>query len=437
MTDGLINTLGQIRALQVTARTSSMQFKNSTKSLAEIARELDVDAVIEGSVRIEGPPDAERVRITINLVDPVTNKIIWGDTLNRELVSVIVLHTDIARAVANKIDLAVTSAERGRLSTAAPVNPEAYKLYLLGRQRWNMRTVIALREALDLFRQAVLKDPSYAPAHAGLADTYVLLAGDFGAMPRREGATAATASATTALSFDPGLAEAYASLGFTNFFLEWRWATAEEHLRHAIALNPSYATAHQWLGNFLSDMGREDEGLAEIRRALELDPLSAIISRDVAWPLFFSRRYDEAMQQLKTTLTDHPGYLPAERLLARTQAMKGQTAVAVAAFERQRARDDNPRSRSELAWAYALAGRAKDATQMLESARAMPSLAGYPYDEALVLTALGKPGDALDALDRAFAQRDPTLVNLKHDPRFDGLRSDPRYGKLLALMGFR
>jgi tetratricopeptide (TPR) repeat protein len=256
-------------------------------------------------------------------------------------------------------------------------------------------------------------------------------------MPRGDGAAAATASATTALSLDPGLAEAYASLGFTNFFLEWQWSTSEEHLRHAIALNPSYATAHQWLGNFLSDMGREDEGLAEIRRALDLDPLSAIISRDVAWPLFFTRRYDAAIQQLNTTLTDHPGYLPAERLLGRAQAMKGQTAEAVAAFERQRARDDTPRSRSELAWAYALAGRTEDATQMLESARAMPSPAGYPYDEALVLTALGKTAAALDALDRAFAQRDPTLVNLKHDPRFDALRSDPRYGKLLALMRFR
>jgi eukaryotic-like serine/threonine-protein kinase len=436
MTDGLINTLGQMGALQVTARTSSMQFKNSTKSIAEIARELDVDAVLEGSVRIDGPANAERVFLAVNLVDPSTQKVIWSDKLDRDIVSVIALQTDVARALAGKIDLAVTPAERGRLSTAAQVKPEAYKLYLLGRQRWNMRTVAALLEALDFFQQAIAKDSSYAPAYAGLADTYVLLAGEFGAMPRGEGATAATASATTALSIDPDLAEAYASLGFTNFFLEWKWTTAEEHLRHAITLNSSYATAHQWLGNFLSDMGREDEGLAEIRRALEIDPLSAIISRDVAWPLFFTRRYDEAIQQLQTTLREHPDYLPAERLLARAQAMKGETADAVAAFERQQKRDDNPRSRSELAWAYALAGRARDATQMLESARAMPSLAGYPYDEALVLAALGKTAEALDALDRAFEQRDPTLVNLKHDPRFDRLRSDPRYGKLLALMRF-
>ncbi len=204
-----------------------------------------------------------------------------------------------------------------------------------------------------------------------MADTYALLAGDFGAVPRNEGAAAATASAMRALQHDPDLAEAHASLAFTNFFLNWKWADAEGQFRRALELNPSYATAHQWFGNYLSDMGREDASLVEMRRALALDPLAPIISRDVAWPLFFSGRYDEAIQQLQTTLAMHPGYSSAERLLARAHAMKRQLPEAIGIFERLRDRDDTSRSRCELAWAYALAGRSDDATRELEQARSM------------------------------------------------------------------
>jgi serine/threonine protein kinase/tetratricopeptide (TPR) repeat protein len=437
ITDGLINTFGQIGALKVTARTSSMQFRNTTKSVAQIARELNVDAVLEGSIMIERIfQDGERVRIALNLIDPATQQQIWSETLDRELGSVLALQTDIARSVAQKINVVLTREEGGRLAKPPQVNPEAFKLYLLGRQRWNSRTVPGLREALDFFRQALALDPTYAPAHAGVADSYALLAGDFGAVPRDAGADAATASALRAIALDPSLAEAHASLAFTDFFLKWNWTEAEKGFRRAIELNPSYATAHQWFGNFLSDMGREEEGLAEMKRAQTLDPLSPIISRDVAWPLFFNRRYDEAIQQLQSTLSMHPDYVPAERLLARAQAMGGQSVDAVSMFERLRAKDATSRSRCELAWAYALAGRHDDAMRELERARAMAEFPTYPYDEALVLTALGRITPALDALDRAYAQRDPTLVNVKHDPRLDALHSDPRYSRLLALMRF-
>ena len=307
---------------------------------------------------------------------------------------------------------------------------------MLGRQRWNERTLPALREALDDFQRALAVDPAYAPAHAGLADTYALLAGDFGALPRATAADAATASATRALTLDPASAEAYASLGFTSFFLKWNWPAAEQQFRTALKLNPSYATAHQWFGNYLSDMGREDEALAEMRRALELDPLSAIISRDVAWPLFFSSRYGAAIQQLTQTLAKHPAYLPAERLLARAEAMNGQTADAVARFEAQRTRDDTPRSRCELAWAYALAGRRSDARREFDTARRLAPSRSFPYDEAVALTALGEANAAFDALNRALDQSDPTLVNLKHDPRLAALRQDARFDRLLALMRF-
>jgi serine/threonine-protein kinase len=436
-TDGLINTLGQVGGLKVSARTSSMLFKRTDKTIREIARELNVDAVLEGSVSTERRDHAiDSVRVAVNLIDPATEKSIWSDTVVRSPGNLLELQTEIARAVVRKIDLPLTGEEQGRLATTAQVRPEAYRLYVLGRQRWNLRTAPALREALGFFQAALAIDSTYAPAHAGLADTFALLAGEFAALPRDAGADAAIAAANSAIALDARSAEAYASLGFANFFLKWNWPAAEGQFRQALKLNPSYATAHQWFGNFLSDMGREDEALAEMRRALELDPLSPIISRDVAWPLFYSRRYDAAIQQLQTTLASHPGYLPAERLLARALAMNGRAAEAVERFERQRARDDSPRSRAELAWAYARAGRTTDAERALAEARLLTPSQSYPYDEALVLAALGRKEEALDALNRAYDQRDPTLVNLKHDPRLELLRSDARFSRLLALMRF-
>jgi tetratricopeptide (TPR) repeat protein len=292
-----------------------------------------------------------------------------------------------------------------------------------------------LQRAVAYFRQALERSPDYAPAHAGLADSYVLLTGDFAAMPRASGAAETIASASRALALDPTLADAYTSLAFANFFLLWNWDSAEQQFKRALELNPSYATAHHWYGNYLSDMGREDEALVEIRRALELDPFSAIINRDVAWPLFHGRRYEEAIAHLRTTLKSFPDYAPAERLLARALAQRGNHAEAVRVFENQKQRGDSPRSRCELAWAYALAGRLADAETELQSALAERS-GIYQYDVALALTAMGRHDEALTALERAFAERDPTMVNLKHDPRFDPLRSDPRYGRLLAQMRF-
>jgi serine/threonine-protein kinase len=436
-TDGLINTLGQVSGLKVSARTSSMLFKKTSKSVSQIARELNVDAVLEGSVSTErSDRTIGRVRVAFNLIDPATQKQIWSDTVERDAGSLVSLQTDIARAVVQKMNLALTGEEQGRLAAVPRVKPEAYRLYVLGRERWNLRTASALREALDLFQAALAIDSSYAPAHAGLADTYALLAGDFAALPRDAAADAAVAAATEALRLDPTSSEAYASLGFTNFFLKWNWPAAEGQFRQALKLNPSYATAHQWFGNFLSDMGREDEALVEMRRALELDPLAPIISRDVAWPLFYGRRYDAAIEQLQTTLAAHPGYPPAERLLARALAMNGRAAEAVGRFEQQRTRDDSPRSRAELAWAYARAGRVRDAERALDEARALTPSRSYPYDEALVLAALGRKEDAFEALNRAYDLRDPTLVNLKHDPRLVPLHSDPRFARLLALMRF-
>jgi serine/threonine-protein kinase len=435
MTDGLINALGRIRALSVKARTSVMAFKGTKKTIAQIAVELNVDAIVEGSAMLTSG-GTESARISINVIDPLTQSQLWSTALERNLESVLSIPSELAEAIARNIRVAITEDEQRRLATDARlVDPETFKLYLLGRYEWAGRTVPQLQRALKYFQQAVDRTPEYAPGHAGLADTYALLTGDFGTLPREQGMTAAIAAASRALAIDPELADAYASLGFVNFFLAWDFTAAGQQFRRALELNPSYATAHQWYGNYLSDMGKEDDALAEMRRALELDPLSPIIHRDVAWPLFFSRRYAEAITHLDTTLTAFPGYLPAERLRARALAQRGDYAEAIRQFEEQKQRADGPRPRCEVAWAYALAGRRDEALGELQSALAFKS-GVYPYDLALVYAALKQPNDALAALERAFQEHDATMVNLRHDPRFDLVRAEPRYQKLVAQMRF-
>jgi TolB-like protein len=435
MTDGLINALGRISAVSVTARTSVMAFKGSKKNIAEIARDLRVDAVIEGSAQLMSKA-AEVVRVTINVIDPATQTQLWSTALERNLTNVLAIPAELAQSIAARINVAVSAEEQSRIAAAARnVDPETFKLYLLGRQEWGNRTVPSLQRAMALFNQAAARSPEYAPAYAGLADTYVLLTGDFAVLPRAEGAAQAIAHASRALAIDPGLAEAYTSLAFANFFLQWDFAASDQQFRQALSLNPSYATAHHWYGNYLSDMGKEEEAIVSIRRAVALDPMAPIISRDVAWPLFFSRRYDEAIAQLDITLTSVPAYLPAERLRARALAMRGDHVEAVRQFEQQKLRADGARPRCELAWAYALAGRRNEALAELRSALALKS-GLYWYDVALVHAALRDSARALEALERAFEERDSTMVNLRHDPRFDLLRTDARYQRLVAQMRF-
>jgi serine/threonine-protein kinase len=434
LTDGLINALGRIGALSVKARTSVMAFKGSTKGIAQIARELKVDAIIEGSAMLTSN-GAESVRVSVNLIDPSTQTQLWSAALERSVRGVLAIYAELARSIAEQIGVRLTPDEQRRVAAAPAVDPETFKIYLLGRQEWNGRTEPQLRRALKYFAEASARSPDYAPAYSGQADAYVLLTGDFGAYTPAHGAAQTVAMASRALSLDPELAEAYTSLAFANFFLLWDFEAAGQQFRKALELNPSYATAHHWYGNFLSDMGREDEALTAIRRALDLDPFSAIISRDVAWPLFFGRRYDEAIAHLDATLVSFPDYLPAQRLRARALAQRGEAETAVLEFQRQKARSDSPRARFELAWALALSDRRDEAAAELKAALQVQG-ARHPYDLALVHAALGARDDAFAALQRAFDERDSTMVNLRHDPRFDSLRTDDRFGRLVAQMRF-
>ena len=228
LTDGLINTFGRLGAVQVTARTSVMPFKYTNKSVAQIAHELDADAVLEGSFTLERSASGERLRVSLNLINPRTQKPIWSDTLDRDMGSAPALEADIARAVAEHLGITLSADQRDRFGQLREtVNPQAIKLYMLGREQWNARTLPALRQALVYFQQAIAVDSTYGPAHAGIADTYVLLVGDFSAVPRDDGAAAPIASANKAIALDASPAAPYASLAFTNFFLKCNWSEAD------------------------------------------------------------------------------------------------------------------------------------------------------------------------------------------------------------------
>ena len=435
MTDGLINALGRISAVSVTARTSVMALKGSKKSVAEIARDLNVDAVVEGSALLVSEA-AEVVRVTINVIDPATQTQLWSTALERDVTSVLTIPAELARAIAERINVAVRDEEQARFTAAAQtVEPEAFKMYLLGRQAWAGRTVPDLQRALVYFAEAAKRSPDYAQAYAGLADTYVLLTGDFAAFPRADGAAQTIAHASRALALDPGLAEAYTSLAFANFFLQWDFAAAAQQFQKALALNPSYSTAHHWYGNYLSDIGREEEASREMRRA----PRSIRCRRSSAatWrgrsfsPVATTKRSHSSTRRCRPSPPIYPpsGCAPGHwRCVASTSKP----------FISSRRRSGAPTVRGRGAsWRgrTRCAGRRADALAELRSAQALKT-GLYSYDVALVYAALNDTRQALAALEQAFQEHDSTLVNLRHDPRFDSLRNEARYQKLVSQMRF-
>src|SRR5260370_4178831 len=301
MTDELIAELAKISALRVISRTSVMRYKGVKKPLPQAAQELGVDAVVEGTVFRSG----DRVRVTANLVQASPEKHLWAESYERDLRDILALHSDVATAIAREIQIKVSPQEQARLTSSRPVNPGAYQLYLKGRYFWEKRTTANLNKAREYFEQAIEKDPTYALASAGLADSYVLLS-VYGSLPSKEGFPKAKAAALKALQIDNALAEAYPSLGWVRYFYDWDFPGAETDFKRAIELNSNYATAHHWYGWYLAVMGRFDEGLAELKKAQELDPLSLGISTNLGRGLYFAHRYDEAIQQHRRALDMDP-----------------------------------------------------------------------------------------------------------------------------------
>jgi TolB-like protein/Tfp pilus assembly protein PilF len=432
MTDELITELGQISALRVISRTSIMPYKTVRKPMSQIARELGVDAVVEGTVLRSG----EQVRITAQLIRVPADEHLWARSYLGDLRDTLALQTTVARSIAQEIRISLSPQEEAALRKSKMVNPEAYEAYLKGRYFWNKRTAEGLNKAIQYFNEAIARDPKYAHAYAGLADSYALL-GNSDLLNPREAYTKAKAAATQALELDDSLGEAHTSLAFCLGAYEWNWDDAEKEFLRAIAINPGYATAHQWYAMQLRAVGRFDEALAEIKKAESLDPLSLIISADVADVLFAARRYDEAVQQSQKTIDLDPDFAIAHFEMGQALAQKRRLSTAIEELQKaNRLSGGDATCTAVLAYAYAASGRNDEARKTLSDLRKMPSgRFSYPADEALIHASLGENDKAITLLEKTYDIHFDAQV--LRSPAFDALRSDPRFLMVLERIGLK
>jgi TolB-like protein/DNA-binding winged helix-turn-helix (wHTH) protein/Tfp pilus assembly protein PilF len=432
MTDELITELGRISALRVISRTSVMAYKHTRKPLRQIARELNVDAVVEGTVLRSG----DLVRITAQLIDGTSDAHLWSDSYQGELRNTLTLQNSVAMAIAGQIRVNLNAQEQAALRSATVVNPAAYESYLKGRYFWNKRTANALLTALAYFNQAIEQDPGYARAYSGLADTYALL-GDwqYAVMTPKEALPKAKDAALKAIGLDATLAEGHNSLAFCLDGFDWNFTEAGKEFERAIALNPGYATAHHWYAWHLALVRRIDDALVEMRKAQNLDPLSVVISADLAELLALAHRYDEAIQQSRKTLELDPGFGLAHNHIGQAYLQKRMTDDAIAELQRAVALSGGAATCiANLARAYVAAGRRSDATVLLEDLRQRSSPPhSYSSEVAVIYSALGDRDQAMVWLERGESERFNPGVLLR--PGFDPLRGDPRFADLLRRVG--
>jgi TolB-like protein/DNA-binding winged helix-turn-helix (wHTH) protein/Tfp pilus assembly protein PilF len=435
MTDDLIANLAKIRSLRVISRSTAMAYKGTRKTLSQIASELNVDAVVEGTVlRVDN-----RVRITAELVQISTDRHLWAETYEGQMGDILGLQNRVSAAIVNEIRINLTPEEEQRLASNPAIAPEAYENYLKGRYYWNKRSDENLTKAIAYFEQATRQDPHYALAYAGLSDCYAIVSAEiFGTMPAAEAAPKAKAAALRALEIDPTLSEAGTSLATVKFNYDWDWNGAAEGFAKAIERNPSYATAYQRYSLYLMAMGRPQDSFDQINKARELDPLSISINFSLGWRLYMARQYDRAIQQLRNTLEMDPSYELPHLVLGLSYEQKGDFALAIPELRKAvELSHGTPLMISALANAYARAGNKAEAEKLLaelisESKKQYVS----PYYFAVVCVGLGEPDKALDWLEKAFADRSNGLVFLKVEPALDDLRLNPRFVALQLKLNF-
>jgi TolB-like protein/DNA-binding winged helix-turn-helix (wHTH) protein/Tfp pilus assembly protein PilF len=432
MTDALITRLAQISTLRVISRTSVMTYKNVHRPLAEIARDLNVDAVVEGSVSRVG----ERIRVTAQLIDARNEKHIWASSYDEDIRDTLVLQSRVTRAIAEQIRATVSPQEQLTLAKSRTVDPDAYEAYLKGRYFWNKRTGEGLRTAIDYLRRAITIDPSYAEAYAGLADSYAV-AGDwkYGVLAPLDAFPKATAAAAKALVLDASLGEAHASLAYALDLYGWDWVAAETEYKQAIQLNPGYATAHQWYSWHLFMVGRDDDALNELRRAESLDPLSLIINADIADALCVAHRYDEAVEQSEKTLKMDANFAVGHYELGQALVQKHMYDQAIAEFQRAIVLSGHSGAfDSNLGYAYAVSGRKEEAIKIINDLESRhPENHSVDADIALIYVGLDDRDEAISRLNKAFDAR--FKASILRRPAFDPLRSDARFQDLLRRMG--
>ena len=432
MTDELISDLGQISALRVISRTSMMSYKHARKPLPQIARELNVDAVVEGTVLRSG----NEVRITAQLIEASADKHLWSQSYEGELRNTLALQNDVARAIADQIRISLNPQEQAALKKVKVVNPEAFESYLKGRYFWNKRTAEGLNVGLAYFNQAIEEDPTFAQAYSGLADTYALL-GDwqYAVMTPKDALPKAKAAAIKALELDSSLGEAHNSLAFCLDGFEWDFEAAGKEFQRAIELNPNYATAHHWYAWHLGLLGRYDDALAEMRKAENLDPLSLIIDSDLAELLLIAHSYDESIQQSRKTLELDPNFALAHNQLGQAYLQKQMYEPAIAELEKSvQLSGGCPTCMANLARAYAEYGKRSEAEKLLSDLKKRSNPNDSLASEiAMIYAALGNKDQAMSWLEKGYRERFNPGVLLR--PGFDSLRSDPRFETLVRRIG--
>ena len=430
MTETLISSLSQLPNLNVKARSSVFRYKGKETNPQTIGKELNVQAILNGRVIQRG----DQLTVSLELIDAQTENVIWSEQYNRTQADLVTLQSEIARDVSSKLKSKLSGAEVAKVEKNYTANAEAYQLYLKGKFYWNKRTGESLKQAAELYQQAIEKDPNYALAYSGLAETYVLFS-SYDVAPATDSMPQAKAAAARALAIDDSLAEAHTALGFYLANYEWDRVGSEREYRRAIELKPNYSTAHHWLGADLSNVRRFEDSLVELRRAEELDPLSQIIGTNLGDTLVFARRYDEAIAQYKRTLVRNPNFAYAHRALGWAYGSKGMYPEAIAETRTSIELNKDSVGKGYLALWLAKSGKRDEALKLLNELR-QESARDYvqSYNFALIYIGLGEKEDALNYLEKHMLGRSETANTYAVAPELDDLRSEPRFKEMLKRM---
>jgi TolB-like protein/Tfp pilus assembly protein PilF len=432
MTEALITNLAKIKALRVISRTSAMQYKGARKSLPQIARELNVDAVIEGSVLRSG----NRVRIAAQLIHAATDQHLWAESYERDFRDILSLQSEIARQIAEEVRVTVTPQERARLGNLRQVNPEAHEQYLMGRYQWNKRSEASIKKAVAHFQRAIDADPTYAQGYAGLADCHTIL-GYYNAFSPQDAYGKGRAAALKSLALDDSLAEPHATLAVIKRDVEWDWPGAEQEFQQAIELNPGYVEAFHWRSTMLNMLGRHDEALLEKKKALAMDPISVVITTDLARMFYFNRQYDRAIEQYRAALDMDPSFSTAHLWLAQAYQQQGVWDEAMAALQTGvRLAGDSTYALARMGYGLAVSGKHNEARAILDQCVSSCSQRYVsPYDIAIIYLGLGDTDCAIEWLGKALEERCPWMGYLGVEPQMDALRPDRRFKELLQRVG--
>ena len=424
--DEILTRLAKVADLKVISRTSTQHFKSAPENLPQIAKQLGVAHILEGSVQKAG----DQVRVNVQLINAMTDAHLWADTYDRKLTDIFAVESEIAKTIAETLQARLTGSEKSSIAKTPTVNPEAYELYLNGKFFAEKRTGADLRKSIEYYDRAIAKDSNYALAYVGLADSHLLLSA-YGAISPKESIPPARAALKKALDLDDSLAQAHASSGLLAT-LELDLHRAITELERAIQLNPNYATAHHWIALPLMAIGEFDRAIVEGKRAIELDPLSLICNSDLGWVYFNARRYDEAEAQARKTLEMDSRFVVAHYYLGEVFQFKGELNNAIAEYQKAFDLNNDPFSLAMLGQAYARQGKTDEARKVLARLREdAKSRYVSPYALAVILTALGEKAQAIDELERSYDERGFYIALISVDPRFDDLRGDPRFDALV------